>query len=195
MEEITKNPSSDVTLERDKKMNKNRKIAILVGVLVLVAYLMLFSTSVTPIIGLFTEVISGAAVIAIAVLMYSLLEPHKLRKPYIALKFVEGLLMFAAGIFILFQNISVYNGIYEIHVYAFSISALFFYILLNKTKLVPRFINIWGMIAAPLVLVANIYTQLGFELPMLGMILGFAPIILNEVVLAFWLIFRGFDEK
>ena len=173
---------------------KNRKKAIVVGILILVAYLMLLSTQVHPVVGLFTEVISGAAVIAIAVLMFPLFKLHKLAKPYILLKFAEGLLMFAAGFFILFQNISMYDGAYAIHVYAFAISALFFYLLLNKTRLVPRFINIWGMIAAALVLAANIYTQMGFELPVIGAILGYAPIILNEAFLALWLMVKGFDE-
>lgn len=176
-------------------MDKNKKIAFIVGILILVAYSMLLSTSVAPIIGLFTEVISGAAVIGISILMYPLFEQYKLRILYLLLKFVEGLLMFAAGFFILSQNITVYNNIYAIHVYAFSISAFLFYVLLQKTQLIPKFISIWGMVASVLVLVANIYTQLGFELPMLGTIIGYAPIILNEVFLAIWFMVKGFNTR
>jgi len=175
-------------------MKKNRKTSIIVGVLILVAYLMLLSTSVPPAIGLLTEAISGGAVIAIAVLMYPLFKPHKLSRSYLVLKIAEGLLMFAAGIFILLQNMQMYDNVYAIHVYPFAISAFLFYLLLNKTELVPSFISVWGMVAAPLVLAANIYTQMGFELPTAGMVLGFVPIILNEVVLALWLMIRGFKE-
>ena len=49
-------------------MDKLRKISIVVGILIILAYSMLLSASVVPILGLFTEVISGLAVIGIAVL-------------------------------------------------------------------------------------------------------------------------------
>jgi len=156
---------------------------------------MLFSTSAPPAIGLFTEIISGAAVIGIALLIYPLFETHQLRVPYFLLKLIECLLMFAAGVCILLSDINTYDRLYEIHVYAFSTSAFLFYILLHKTKLIPKFISTWGMVAAVLVLLANIYTQLGFELPMIGVIVGYAPIILNEAFLATWLIAKGFNAK
>lgn len=176
-------------------MDTNKRTAILVGILIIVAYTMLLSTFVPQIIGLFTEVISGAAVIGIALLMYPLFKQHKLRISYLLLKVVEGLLMFIAGVFILFSNITMYNTIYAIHVYAFSISAFLFYILLYKTELISKSISIWGMIAAVLVLTANIYTQLGFELPIIGMIIGYTPIILNEIFLAILLIAKGFNKE
>ena len=168
---------------------------MIVGILILVAYSMLASINVHPVIGLFTEVISGAAVIGIAILMYPLFKPYKLRISYLIIKGIEGLLMFAAGVFVLLQNITMYNNIYAIHVYAFSISAFLFYVLLQKKQLLPKFISIWGMVASVLVSVANVYTQLGFELPMLGTIIGYAPIILNEVFLAIWLMIKGFNKR
>ncbi len=176
-------------------MREGRKTSILVGILILVAYLMLLSLLVSPIIGLFTEIISGAAVISIAILMYPFFKKYKLKFSYISLKVVEGVLMFAAGIFVLLQNINMYDNLYAIHVYAFAISAFIFYVLLHKTKLIPRYISIWGMIASVLVLLANIYTQLGFELSMIGTIVGYAPIILNEVFLAVYLMIKGFKLK
>ena len=175
-------------------MKVKRRISVIVGILILVAYLMLFSISVSPMVGLFTEIISGAAVIGIAILMMPSFKDLKLKIPYLLLKAIEGFLMFAAGIFVLIQDITMYDRLYAIHVYAFSISAIFFYILLNKTRLIPKFINIWGIIAAVLVLSANIYTQLGFELPVIGQIIGYAPIILNEAFLAFWLMIKGFNK-
>jgi hypothetical protein len=68
-------------------------------------------------------------------------------------------------------------------------------VLLQKKQLLPKFISIWGMVASVLVSVANVYTQLGFELPMLGTIIGYAPIILNEVFLAIWLMIKGFNKR
>lgn len=172
-----------------------RKTAIIVGILILVAYTMLLSTSVAPIVGLFTEVLSGAAVIGIAVLMFPVLNPYKLRIPFFVLKAIEGILMFAAGVFILLKNIKMYDNIYSVHVYAFSISAFFLYILLFQKQLVAKYICIWGMFASVSVLSANIYTQLGFELNIIGTIVGYMPIILNEVFLSFVLIIKGFKKE
>lgn len=173
---------------------KPRNTAVIVGILILVAYSMLATTFLPPTIGLLTEVISGSAVIGIAVLMYPLFKQYKLRIIYLSLKLIEGLLMIIAGIFILLQNLSMYENIYAVHVYAFSISAFIFYILLYKKRLIDDYISIWGMIASVLVLAANIYTQLGFKLPMIGTIIGYAPIILNEVFLAVLLMVKGFKE-
>jgi uncharacterized Tic20 family protein len=57
-------------------MNANRKTAIIVGVLILVAYSLLGSSNPeAKILGMFLEVISGLAVITIAVLMFPLFKP------------------------------------------------------------------------------------------------------------------------
>jgi uncharacterized Tic20 family protein len=54
-------------------MNSNRKTAIIVGVLILLAYSLLGSDNPdAKVLGMFLEVISGLAVIGIAVLMYPL---------------------------------------------------------------------------------------------------------------------------
>ena len=58
-------------------MNTNRKTAIIVGVLILVAYRLLGSGNPeAKILGMFLEAISGLAVITIAVLMFPLFKPY-----------------------------------------------------------------------------------------------------------------------
>ena len=58
-------------------MDTNRKTAIIVGVLILLAYSLLGSDSPdAKVLGMFLEVISGLAVIGIAVLMYPLFKPY-----------------------------------------------------------------------------------------------------------------------
>lgn len=77
----------------------------------------------------------------------------------------------------------------------FSCSALLLYFMLFYVKLIPRFISIWGLIAAALVL-SN--TVLGWFNPDLGETLGMVtglPMLLNEVFLGIWLIVRGFDPS
>ena len=77
----------------------------------------------------------------------------------------------------------------------FSFSALLLYFMLFRAKLIPRFISIWGLIAAALVL-SN--TVLGWFCPDLGETLGMVtglPMLLNEVFLGIWLIVRGFNQS
>lgn len=77
----------------------------------------------------------------------------------------------------------------------FSFSALLLYFMLFRAKLIPRFISIWGLIAAALVL---FNTVLGWFNPNLGETLGMVtglPMLLNEVFLGIWLIVRGFNQS
>jgi hypothetical protein len=75
----------------------------------------------------------------------------------------------------------------------FCLAALLLYYLLYQTKLVPRFISIWGFIAVLLVLVWNLLELFGISVA-IGMVLAL-PMILNEIFLALWLIVKGFDPS
>jgi hypothetical protein len=70
----------------------------------------------------------------------------------------------------------------------FVLGALMFYVLLYQSRLVPRWLSIWGLVGAALYIVAPLGSM--FELS-----LGFfmAPLGLQEMVMAVWLIARGFD--
>jgi len=77
----------------------------------------------------------------------------------------------------------------------FIIGALILYSILYKSKLVPRFISVWGLISTASLIAANVLdvpdvTQ-GFS-P--GQILYF-PIMTSEVLLAVWLIAKGFNPS
>ena len=174
-----------------------RKKAIIVGILIIVAYSMLLTLLVSPFLGLLLEVISGLAVIAISILMYPLFisKGKALTKSYLVGKFVEGGLMLAAGVMILIGNIIMYDNLYAVHTYIFAISAILFYLLLYKSKFVPRFISIWGIIAGILLIGVNLLDVMGVSISLIIGIIGYAPIILNEVFLALWFIFRGFNLK
>ena len=78
-------------------------------------------------------------------------------------------------------------------VIVFSISALILNYLLYKSILVPRWLSGWGFVAATLHLAEGMLDMFGL-LP--GMPLGvvfFAPIALQEMVYAVWLIVKGFN--
>lgn len=71
----------------------------------------------------------------------------------------------------------------------FCLGAGMLYYLLFKSKLVPRFISIWGLIAVALLFTEMMLITFGNSK---GMIL-MAPMGLNEIFLGFWLIFKGFN--
>jgi hypothetical protein len=76
----------------------------------------------------------------------------------------------------------------------FIVGALILYFILYKSKLVPRFVSIWGLISVASLIIANVSgvpdLTYGFH-P--GQILYF-PIMSSEVLLAIWLIVKGFKS-
>ena len=179
-------------------MNSNRRTAIIVGVLILVAYSVLGSGNPdAKIMGMFLEVISGVAVVAISVMMFPLFKPYAERASfwYLVFRIIEGALMIIAGILFLSYSTSlleIRDGIYVGHAYIFGVAALIFYYLLYQSRLIPRWISVWGVIAAILLILVNLLEVMGVISA--SMIL-YLPIILNEVVLAIWLIVKGFNPS
>ena len=179
-------------------LGTHRKTAIIVGVLILLAYSVIGSGNPeAKMLGMFLEVISGLAVIAIAVLMFPLFQPFNEKASfwYIVSRCIEGGLLVVTGILFLSRNARVlefHTGIHAGHGYIFAIAALIFYYLLYQSQLVPRWISVWGVIAAILLIIVNLLEVTGVisELMILKL-----PIILDELVLAIWLIVKGFNPS
>jgi len=174
-----------------------RKSAVIVGVLILIGYGVLFSGGLEPLIVMLIELISGVAVIGIAVIMFPILKPYNkgLTLGYVVCKVVEGAILIIGGILLLSLSttlLEVRDWIYVSQAYIFILGALIFYYLLYRSKLIPRFISVWGVIAAIMLLVGNLLEIMGFSPEMLMFL--FLPIMLNEVFLAIWLIVKGFNE-
>jgi hypothetical protein len=72
----------------------------------------------------------------------------------------------------------------------FTVGALMFYWLLFKTRLVPRWITVWGFASLALSMAAHLAYALGLSLDVLQI-----PLALQEMVLAVWLIAKGFDAE
>jgi hypothetical protein len=178
-------------------MNQRRN-AVIVGVLILVAYSMLGSGNPdAKTLGMILEVISGAAVIGISIIMFPLFKPYnkKLSLGYIFFRIIEGGLMFITGILFLSNNtqlLAIRDGIWKGHAYVFIVAAFAFYYLLYISKLIPKWLSGWGIIANILLLIANLLETANI-IPSL-MIL-YLPIIANEVILAIWLIVKGFNQS
>jgi hypothetical protein len=78
----------------------------------------------------------------------------------------------------------------------FCIGALILNVLLYRAKLVPRFISTWGMAGALLHLMGSVLVILGILAPRsLTNVALAVPIALNEMVLAGWLLVRGFPQQ
>lgn len=72
----------------------------------------------------------------------------------------------------------------------FGIGAVMFGALLYISKLVPRWLSVWGLIGAALYMAAPLARIFGLSLDYL-----MAPLALQEMVLAVWLIAKGFSAS
>ena len=68
-----------------------------------------------------------------------------------------------------------------------------FYTLLYKSRLLPRFLSIWVLIAAAFMLVGAIIGLLGIVPLSTIMAVCGAPVGLNEFTIIVWLLIKGFN--
>jgi hypothetical protein len=72
----------------------------------------------------------------------------------------------------------------------FAIGALMFSAVLYQSRLVPRWLSGWGLVGAALYLVPPVGGMFGLALGVL-----MAPLAVQEMVMAVWLIAKGFDRS
>jgi hypothetical protein len=72
----------------------------------------------------------------------------------------------------------------------FALGALVFYYMLYGSKLIPRFLSIWGLLGAAVVLMNTLLDMFGGPPGNLGIIM-----LLNELFLGVWLIIKGFNSS
>lgn len=170
-------------------------------------------------IGIFLELTNAICVIGISVFMFPILKKYNesMALGYLGFRMIEALFCCliviaplslirisheyfktgaldpkyseASGVLLIAERASIYGLLIPLF---FSLGALVFYYLLFKSKLLPRFISVWGIIAVLLVLIMNIMTLLQADNLNNGMVLA-VPIILNEIFLGIWLIVKGFN--
>ena len=80
------------------------------------------------------------------------------------------------------------------YVLIFGFGALSFYFALYRSKLLPRWISIWGLIAIVLMMTSALLAMFGVELPDAIFGLLVIPIAVQEMVMAVWLIAKGFNQ-
>ncbi|HZK70901.1 MAG TPA: DUF4386 domain-containing protein [Clostridia bacterium] len=72
----------------------------------------------------------------------------------------------------------------------FCIGALIIYYVFYKTKLIPTWLSLWGLIGAILYIINPILLMFGFDFGFLVF-----PLAVQEMVMAVWLIVKGFNSS
>ena len=180
-----------------------------------------YPNRVIVIIGILLEFISALEVVLIPVLLFPILKKHNevLALGYVSFRLFEAVLLSVAQIYKLslvnlsqdylnkggvdasyFQNIgnSIQSVIYWvdhaglIYLVVFAIGALILYSALYKSKLIPRWLSIWGLIGAVAILAASVMAT--FDISLVLAMLLVIPIALQEQAMAIWLIVKGFNS-
>jgi len=168
--------------------------------------------------GILLELVNAVAVLLIGVLMLPVLRPHgeNLARGYLGFRTVEAVFCSAivigplvllsssrevapsgpaavaaeaVGILAMAQRLAIAGLLVPVF---FCLGAFVLYAALYRTRLLPRTISVWGLVATALVLGMNL-AALWVEAPAAVMMALALPIILNEIVMGIWLIARGFN--
>lgn len=88
------------------------------------------------------------------------------------------------------------DAISPIGIIVFGLGALMLYYLLYQSRLLPRWISVWGFIAILLNLATGILIlfHLQSDFSTINMVMN-APIFFQEMVMALWLIVKGFNPS
>ncbi len=167
--------------------------------------------------GVVLEFVNVAAIIGFAVLLLPYLRRagESLAHGYVAMRILEGVTLLVpivgtaslvqlskdaakapaadAGTYRALQQAVLGQGLWAstINALPFLVGASLLYVLLFRTRLVPRFIPIWGLIAVALLAASNVLAPDKSVLNAAALLA--VPIVLNEFFLAVWLIVKGFN--
>ncbi len=166
------------------------------------------------VLGVLLEMTNGVAYIGIAVLMFPFLRQQSLgiALGYAVFRTVEFAMQIAADVsalslltlseesmnagpaasssFATLSNLllSQRQAAFLMVTLAFALGALLFNASLFQSVLIPRFISVWGLVGAAVVLVSTILEMFGVNPGNLGVLM-----LLNELFLGVWLIIKGFN--
>ena len=165
--------------------------------------------------GAFLEIVAALACAGIAVALYPVLRRQSLGLALgsVVFRTIEAV-MYLAGVACLLSVLalsrrvvggevvagrSIGDSLLDLHrqlslmgVFAFCVGAFLYYVVFYRSELVPRWLSGWGLIAIVLAFVACVlalFTQNEITTYTIMML----PIAAQEMVLAVWLIVKGFD--
>lgn len=183
-------------------------------------YLTKISANQTQVIlGAFFQLIGALACPAIAIALYPVLRKHAegLSLGSVGFRTVEGGLHVLIAVCILLlvtvsqewmNATTATSSAYEVSgavvlaarewlgpvsVLAFGLGGMMYYWVFYRSRLVPRWLSVWGLVAVPLVMLSALLVMFrlidSFSTPQIVLAL---PIAVQEMVLAIWLIAKGF---
>jgi hypothetical protein len=216
-------------------MDADRRTAIIVGVLFVVATVAsLVTTELTATttssdyltgvaahanqvkVGVVFQLVAAIAIVLIPAFLYPVLRRHSeaIAAGYLGIRTVEAVVMLIGAVgFLLLVTLSqqyvssgetgtasyqatgaVLQGIgtwtFVLDPLVFGTGAVLFYALLTRSRLVPWWLALWGLVGGFLVVAAGLSGLFGsFQIALA------APIAVQEMALAAWLIFVGFDRS
>jgi hypothetical protein len=222
-------------------MNSERRTAIIVGVLFIIAtvssiigtfvflepitgdpdYLIkAYENKTQLILGVLIDALNSIAVIVIAAVLYPILKKisEAFAIGYVASRIIESVILIIGHISLFsllslsqeFVQTGAQNAAHLLPLgrlllavndwtflfgpgIAFGITALVLNYLFYQSKLVPRFLSVWGFIGGTLLLAADVLAIFGLGTASMTFALLILPIGLNEMALAAWLIIKGFN--
>jgi hypothetical protein len=165
------------------------------------------------------ELINDAAVIGIPVMLFPILKKYSehLALGYFGFRLVESMVLIFSKLGLLslitlsqgyiaagspessyFQTFGAValaerDWASQIQVVFFVVSAVIFYYMLYQTKLLPRWLSVWGFVAVASLIVANVLPVPDLTQGFSPAQLLFMPIFLSEILVAVWLIVKGFN--
>ena len=165
--------------------------------------------------------ILAVSVMGIGVIMFPILKKHNegLALGYFGLRLIEAICIIIASISLLsllilsqeyvagtldaayYQPIgslllALQDWSFEIGTLIFlGLGGLFLYYSLYELKLVPRLLSVWGLIGAACVLLYGVLGLFGLTTDSMILNLLAAPIAVQEMVFAVWLIVKGFNPS
>ena len=174
------------------------------------------------VIGVLLELVNAFASAGIAISIFPVLKNYYegIAIGYVGVRAIEATIAIVASISLLslltlsheyiiagtpiasnFQNLSAlllaaHDWTFLMVLIIFSLGALMLYPALYNSKLVPRVISFWGFIGAIMLVAANLLNLFGHtSIDSTIFNLLSLPIALNEMVLAVWLIAKGFNSS
>ena len=171
--------------------------------------------------GMLIELMNDAAVIGIAVMLFPILKKHgeAMALGLVGFRFMEAVLLVVSKVSVLslidlsqrfvqggapdashFQalgDLALAERYWanQMSTVFFILGALVFYVILYRSRLLPRFISVWGLIAVASLIAAN---ALGVPDPTQGFqpaTVLYLAIFLSELLVAIWLIVKGFSSS
>ncbi len=176
------------------------------------------SSRVQTVLFAFAIMVMGLACAGIGISLYPVLKRHNegLAVAAMGLRLMEGTLQVASaiGYFALLALAQEFvkagsppNSFYQpaaaainavnnwasnVYVPGMCLAALIYYSIFYRTRLIPRWLSLWGLVGIPLMLLSSLLGMLCDTSPVVFLLN--MPILLQELVLAVWLIVKGYRE-